>query len=297
MKRILKQNSIIWLCCLTVFLAGCTNVAITGRKQLNLVPDSLINSMALSEYNSFLKSPETKLSTDPEKTAMVQRVGVRIADAVERYMSQNFMSDRIAGYKWEFNLVESEEKNAWCMPGGKVVVYTGILKLTQDDAGLAVVMGHEIAHAIAKHGAERMSQALLVTAGGVALDVSMEDESSGKRQAFLAAYGLGTTVGLMLPYSRTHEKEADRLGLIFMAMAGYDPQTAVAFWERMAADKEGSQIPEFLSTHPADQTRIQNIKNYLYEAMPYYNKAIQQNPQWSSQESTQDTQKLGVYGL
>jgi predicted Zn-dependent protease len=220
-------------------------------------------------------------------------VGARIADAVERYMKENYMEDRIAGYKWEFNLVESKDKNAWAMPGGKVVVYTGILEVAQDDAGLAVVMGHEIAHAIAKHGSERMSQALLVTAGGVALESSMEDDSSGKREAFLTAYGLGTTVGLMLPYSRTHEKEADRLGLIFMAMAGYDPQTAVGFWERMAAEKEGAKMPEFLSTHPADETRIQNIKDYLYEAMPYYNRSLQKN----SEPSSQNPEKLGVYGL
>lgn len=290
MKRTHQQYLIVWMCFLSVFLAGCTDVAITGRKQLNLVPDSLINSMALSEYTAFLDSPETNLSTDPEKTAMVQRVGVRIADAVERYMNANGMSDRIAGYKWEFNLVESKDKNAWAMPGGKVVVYTGIMEVTQDDAGLAVVMGHEIAHAIAKHGSERMSQALLIAGGGIALDASMEDSKS--KTAFLTAYGLGTTVGVMLPYSRTHEKEADRLGLIFMAMAGYDPQAAVAFWQRMAESKDGAGVPEFLSTHPADQTRIENIQNYLYEAMPYYNRTLQNSGQSQGEPGT-----LGVYGL
>ena len=296
MKRTLQQHIVILACLLIMILTGCADVAITGRKQLNFVPDSVINSMALSEYNAFLKSPETELSTDPEKTAMVQRVGSKIADAVERYMNENYMNDRIAGYNWEFKLVESKEKNAWCMPGGKVVVYTGILELTQDDAGLAVVMGHEIAHAIAKHGAERMSQTLLVAAGGVAVDQSMKDESSAKRQAFLTAYSIGATVGLVLPYSRTHENEADRLGLIFMAMAGYNPEAAVGFWERMAADKEGTKMPEFLSTHPASETRVQNIKNCLYEAMPYYNRAIQQNSEQSSQPA-QESEKLGVYGL
>ena len=296
MKRNFQQKIVVLACLLMVFLAGCTDVAITGRKQLNLVPDSLINSMALSEYNAFLKSPETKLSEDVEKTAMVQRVGVRIADAVERYMKDNYMSDRIDGYKWEFNTVESEDKNAWAMPGGKVVVYTGILEIAQDDTGLAVVMGHEIAHAIAKHGSERMSQSLLVLAGGVALDQAMKDDSSGRRTAFMTAYGVGTTIGLMLPYSRTHENEADRLGLIFMAMAGYNPEAAVGFWERMAADKEGAQIPEFLSTHPAGETRIQNIKNNLYEAMPYYNRSMQESGQ-TSQQPAEDSEKLGVYGL
>ena len=291
MKRNI-QKIVVLACLLMVFLAGCTDVAITGRKQLNLVPDSYINSMALESYNKFLKDPENKLSTDVEKTAMVQRVGVRIADAVEKYMKDNYMSDKIAGYNWEFNTVDSNDKNAWAMPGGKVVVYTGILEIAQDDTGLAVVMGHEIAHAIAKHGSERMSQSLLVLAGGVALDQAMKDDSSGRRTAFMTAYGVGTTVGLMLPYSRTHENEADRLGLIFMAMAGYNPEAAVGFWERMAADKEGAQMPEFLSTHPAGATRIQNIKNNLYEAMPYYNKALQESGQ-----APQDSEKLGVYGL
>lgn len=290
MKRNCQQAVLVLMCFFTVLLAGCTDVAITGRRQLNLMPDSVINSMALSEYNSFLQSPETELSDDPEKTAMVKRVGERIASAVEQYMRENNMEDRIAGYEWEFNLVKSDEKNAWAMPGGKVVVYEGIMEVTQDEAGLAVVMGHEIAHAIAKHGSERMSQALLVAAGGVALEASMED--SDRKAAFLTAYGVGTTVGVMLPYSRTHEKEADRLGLIFMAMAGYDPEAAVDFWQRMAEQKEGGGVPEFLSTHPADQTRIENIKNYLHEAMPYYNRAIRQSTQ-----PAQEPEKLGVYGL
>ncbi|MHC5000366.1 MAG: M48 family metallopeptidase [Planctomycetota bacterium] len=250
------------LCVLMVFLAGCTTVPITGRSQFNTVPDSLINSMALQEYNTFLKSPENKLSTDPEKTAMVQRVGDRIADAVERYMNENGHADLIADYQWEFNLIDSDQKNAWAMPGGKVVVYTGILEVAQDDAGLAVVMGHEIAHAIARHGAERMTQGLTITLGGVALDKALEDEPSATRNIFLTSYGLGATIGVMLPYSRTHETEADRLGLIFMAMAGYAPEEAVGFWQRMAQSKDG--------THPADETRIRNIKADLYEARRYY---------------------------
>lgn len=296
MKRRFEHTFLISACLLTVFAAGCTDVAITGRKQLNLVPDSIINSMALSEYTAFLDSPETKLSSDSSNAAMVQRVGVRIADAVERYMNANGMSDRIAGYKWEFNLVESPDKNAWAMPGGKVVVYTGILEVTQDDAGLAVVMGHEIAHAIAKHGSERMSQGLLVTLGGIGLSQAMKDKPEATRNIFLSSYGVGASVGVLLPYSRTQESEADRLGLIFMAMAGYDPQTAVGFWERMAAGKDGAGVPEFLSTHPASETRIENIKNYLYEAMPYYNRAIQ-NSNGASQQSAPETKKLGLYGL
>ncbi|MHC5173499.1 MAG: M48 family metallopeptidase [Planctomycetota bacterium] len=225
------------LCVLMVFLAGCTTVPITGRSQFNTVPDSLINSMALQEYNTFLKSPENKLSTDPEKTAMVQRVGDRIADAVERYMNENGHADLIADYQWEFNLIDSDQKNAWAMPGGKV---------------------------------ERMTQGLTITLGGVALDKALEDEPSATRNIFLTSYGLGATIGVMLPYSRTHETEADRLGLIFMAMAGYAPEEAVGFWQRMAQSKDGSAPPEFLSTHPADETRIRNIKADLYEARRYY---------------------------
>lgn len=265
-----QRRLLLTLCLLFVFLAGCTTVPITGRSQFNTVPDSLINSMAIQEYDTFLKSPENKLSTDAEKTAVVKRAGKRIADAVERYMTEHGLADQIADYQWEFNLIESDQKNAWAMPGGKVVIYTGILELTQDEAGLAVVMGHEIAHAVARHGAERMTQGLMITLGGVALDKALEDEPSATRNIFLTSYGLGATVGVMLPYSRMHETEADRLGLIFMAMAGYAPEEAVGFWQRMAASKDGSGPPAFLSTHPADETRIRDIKSSLYEARRYY---------------------------
>ena len=270
MKHRIRQSFLLSACLLLMIFLGCTTVPITGRSQFNTVPDSVINSMALQEYNTFLGSPENKLSTDPEKTAMVQRVGERIADAVELYMNEHDLADRIADYEWEFNLIESDQKNAWAMPGGKVVVYTGILEVAQDDAGLAVVMGHEIAHAIARHGSERMTQGLTIALGGVALDKALEDEPSATRNIFLTSYGVGTTVAIMLPYSRTHETEADRLGLIFMAMAGYAPEEAVGFWQRMAQSKDGSAPPEFLSTHPADETRIRNIKSDLYEARRYY---------------------------
>ncbi|OQY04864.1 MAG: peptidase M48 [Planctomycetales bacterium 4572_13] len=270
MKQPVRQTILLCLSTLLIFLAGCTTVPITGRSQFNTVPDSLINSMALQEYNSFLKSPENKISTDAEKTAMVQRVGGRIADAVQRYMNEHGLADQIADYEWEFNLIDSDQKNAWAMPGGKVVVYTGILETTQNEAGLAVVMAHEIAHAIARHGAERMTQGLAVTLGGVALNEAIKDEPSATRTIFLTSYGVGTTVAVMLPYSRMHETEADRLGLIFMAMAGYPPEEAVGFWQRMAQSKDGSAPPEFLSTHPADETRIMDIKRNLPEARRYY---------------------------
>jgi predicted Zn-dependent protease len=191
---------------------------------------------------------------------------------VERYFHEHNLSGRLKGYKWEFNLVEDKEINAWCMPGGKVVVYTGILPVAKDETGLAVVMGHEIAHAVAQHGDERMSQALLAEMGGMALSLALSQNPSQTNDLYLAAYGAGATVGVLLPYSRLQESEADRLGLIFMAMAGYDPRAAVDFWKRMAASKKGGAAPEFLSTHPADSKRINNIEKLIPEAMSYYSR-------------------------
>lgn len=247
----------------------CSTVPITGRSQLNLIPASEMNSMSFQQYSDFLKT--NKLSTNKKDDEMVKRVGQRIQKAVETYFAQNNLSKELEGYNWEFNLVESPEVNAWCMPGGKVVVYTGILPITKDETGLAVVMGHEIAHAVAQHGAERMSQGLLQQLGGVALSVAIKDKPETTQNLFMTAYGVGTTVGVMLPFSRTHESEADHLGLIFMSMAGYDPTVAVDFWRRMAS-QGGSKPPEFLSTHPSDETRIADIKKELPEALKYYKK-------------------------
>lgn len=276
MKVLLRWSLVVSTCASAFFFTGCETVPITGRSQLSLVPDSLVNSMALQEYKSFLSSPETKLSTDPQKAATVQRVGSRIADAVEKYMRDNYMEEQLEGYNWEFNVVESKDVNAWAMPGGKVVVYTGLMELADTDAQLAAVMGHEIAHAVAKHGNERMSQGLLVTTGGLALSQAMKDRPSQTRELLLTSYGIGASVGVLLPYSRTHETEADRLGLIFMAMAGYDPHEALTFWKEMAAKGGGAKVPEFLSTHPADATRIQNIEGFMSEAMEYYNPGVSQ---------------------
>ncbi|NWF51278.1 MAG: M48 family metallopeptidase [Ignavibacteriaceae bacterium] len=252
-----------------LFFYHCSTVPITGRSQLNLIPDSEINAMSFQQYDEFIK--QNKLSGNKNDLEMVKRVGKNIQTAVETYFAQNNLSKELEGYQWEFNVVESDEVNAWCMPGGKVVVYTGILPLTKDETGLAVVMGHEIAHAIAQHGNERMSQGLLQQLGGVALSVALQNEPQQTQELFLTAYGIGTTLGVILPYSRTHESEADRLGLIFMAMAGYDPNVAVEFWQRMAA-QGGAKPPEFLSTHPSDETRIADIKNELPEALKYYKK-------------------------
>lgn len=266
--KLLKIFVPIIILALTVYY--CSTVPITGRSQLSLVSASEMNAMSFAQYGEFLK--ENKLSSNKSDVEMVRRVGMNIQKAVETYFAQNNLSQELQGYAWEFNVVESEEVNAWCMPGGKVVVYTGILPITQNETGLAVVMGHEIAHAVAQHGAERMSQGLLQQLGGVALSVALANEPAETQNLFYTAYGVGTTVGIMLPFSRTHESEADRLGLVFMAMAGYDPNAAVDFWTRMSQNKGGGAPPEFLSTHPSDQTRIADIKKNLPEAMSYYKK-------------------------
>lgn len=265
--KLIKLFLPLLLIILTVYY--CNTVPITGRKQFNLIPGATINSLSFQQYDEFLKT--NRLSSDAQATAMVKRVGERIQNAVERYFAEKNWSKQLEGYRWEFNLFESEEVNAWCMPGGKVAVYTGILPITRDETGLAVVMGHEIAHAIAQHGSERMTQGLLQQLGGLALEVALENEPAATRALFLTAYGIGSTIGVILPYSRTHESEADRLGLIFMAMAGYDPNAAIDFWQRMA-DLNKAKVPEFLSTHPSDQTRISKIREYLPEAMNYYNR-------------------------
>ena len=248
---------------------SCSTVPITGRRQLSLVPESELMSMSLTQYDAFLK--ENKLSTNKEETAMVKRAGAKISAAVESYFQQKGWSSQLDGFQWEFNLVEDESVNAWCMPGGKVVFYSGIMPLCQNETGIAVVMGHEIAHAVAKHGSERMSQQMGVQFGAAALSVLLSEKPQETQNLFLSVYGVGTTVGLALPYSRQHEYEADRLGLIFMAMAGYDPSAAVDFWTRMAS-LGGQKPPEFLSTHPSDDSRIKNLQKVLPEAMGYYKK-------------------------
>ncbi|MBN1900633.1 M48 family metallopeptidase [Candidatus Sumerlaeota bacterium] len=253
-----------------LLLSACSTVPISGRRQINLISSNEINSMSFTSYKEFLGSHQ--LSADAENAAMVKKTGRNIQLAVEKYFVDNDMSDRLDGYEWEFNLLEEDTINAWCMPGGKVVVYSGILPLTRDETGLAVVLGHEIAHAVANHGNERMSQGLMVEMGGAALSQALEEQPEATRSLFLTSFGLGAQVGVVLPYSRLHENEADHLGLIFMAMAGYDPREAVDFWKRMAAGKSGA-TPEFLSTHPSDQKRIDNIKSLMPEALKYYKKS------------------------
>jgi predicted Zn-dependent protease len=252
------------------FIVSCAKVPITGRKQLHLLPESQMAAMALTEYRNFLS--QNKLSADANNTAMVKRIGDRMSKAVTTYLQSHNYGKRVAGYNWEFNLVEDKNINAWCMPGGKVVVYTGLLPVTQNETGLAVVMGHEIAHAIAQHGNERMSQGLALYMGGVALGVATSSKTDTTRMIFNTAYGVSASLG-ELAFSRNHESEADKLGLVFMALSGYSPSEAIPFWNRMASMSGSSIVPFFLRTHPTDDKRIRDIQAFLPEAMKYYVKA------------------------
>ncbi len=260
----------LFLVFVALFSYQCATVPVTGRKQLSLVSNSELMQMSFDNYKAVLDT--SKLSTNKKQVEMLRRVGHRIQKAVEDYMAQNGWSAQLEGYAWEFNLIDEDIVNAWCMPGGKVVFYTGIMPICKDETGVAVVMGHEVAHAVANHGAERMSQGLLQQMGGVALDVALANKPAETRVLFGTAFGVASNLGFMLPYSRLHESEADKMGLIFMAMAGYNPQAAPEFWERMAASSKGAQPPEFMSTHPSHETRIKNLKAQIPEAMKYYKK-------------------------
>jgi len=263
----MKKYLSILLTGILFFLSGCGSVPVTGRKQMLLVSDQEVLTLSLQQYDEFIKS--APLSTDKANTALVQKVGRNIANAVETYMKQNGYEAEIENYKWEFHLVKSSDVNAFCMPGGKIVVYEGILPVTRDETGLAVVLGHEVAHAVARHSNERISQQMLQQYGNAALGMALERKSAAIQSIASAAYGLGTEYGVVLPFSRKQELEADKLGLIFMAMAGYDPAQAEAFWTRMAQVSGGS-VAEFASTHPSDNTRIKEIRAALPEAMKYY---------------------------
>jgi len=254
------------VCVLLVAVAACSTVPISGRRSLTLIPESQLQSLALSSYREFLA--EADLSTNSQYIARVENVGEGLAHATEGYLRSRGLST--AGLAWEFNVIDNEALNAWVMPGGKVVVYEGIVELAETDAELATVMSHEIAHVIAQHGNERMSQQLLAETGSTALSVALSNRPSATQNLFKAAYGAGAQVGLLLPYSRLHESEADRIGLTLMALAGYDPRAAVDFWRKMAEASEGQRSPEFLSTHPAPGSRIENIQQHMPEALDIY---------------------------
>jgi predicted Zn-dependent protease len=261
-----------WILFLVVLVltASCVRNLVTGRKQLSLVSESQLQAMALNQYSEFLSEHKVLDPATNDNAAMVTRVGNRISKAVTQYYTNQGKPQILEGYNWEFSTIDDKDVvNAWCMPGGKVAVYTGLLKVTQNETALAIVMGHEIAHAVAKHGSERMSQALMQQLGGMALDVALTKEPEQTRNLFLLSYGIGSQLGAMLPWSRQQETEADKFGLIFSAMAGYDPREAIPFWERMSA-AGGDKPPEFLSTHPSDETRIKKLKELMPEALKYY---------------------------
>lgn len=251
-----------------VVLAACSKVPITGRRQLNLVPESQIMGLSLTEYNNFLQQTPPLPASDA-RVQKVRTIGNALAASAKRYLDDHKAGDRVAGFEWEFNVVDDATVNAWCMPGGKVVVYTGILPITLDDNGLALVMGHEIAHAIARHGNERMSQNMAVQGAGLTLEVMAAQKPGLTSDLFLQSFGIGSQLG-MLAYSRNHETEADKMGLVFMAMAGYDPRVAPAFWKRMSEAGGGQKPPELLSTHPSDEKRISDLEAYMPEALKYY---------------------------
>ncbi len=273
MKKYFKLNgayTFVLALVVVMVIQACATVPLTGRRQLSLVDESAIQQEAVLAYQQFLGDPSTKVVRGNAQAEMVQRVGKRIAQAVTKFLNEGDYANQY-NFQWEFNLIDDNQINAWCMPGGKVAVYAGILPVTRTEAGLATVMGHEIAHAIAKHSAERMSQTIAAQLGGVAVDVATAERSSTTRAVLNTAYGLGGQLAL-LSYSRNQETEADRLGLVFMALAGYDPSEAIGFWERMmeAKSASGGAPPEFLSTHPSDVRRINNIKKLLPEAQSYY---------------------------
>lgn len=264
------MKKIISLSIVALFLISCSTVPITGRKRINLVSDAQILPASFAQYEGFLK--ENKLSSKSQNTREVQDVGIKISRAVDRFMRANDMVSEANSYRWEFNLIEDQTVNAWCMPGGKVVFYEGILPICANTDGVAAVMGHEVAHAFAKHGQERMSSGMLQQLGGVAVAVGTANKDPKASQIWNTAFGLGSTLGL-LAFSRTHETEADKLGMVFMIMAGYQPEEAVNVWIRMSQRASSGQAPpEFLSTHPSNETRIVNLKKYLPQAIAHAKK-------------------------
>lgn len=268
----IKRITIVLLA--AILIVACSKNALTGKSQFTLLPEAELQSMAMQEYTTFLSTNKVVAVNNNKDAAMVQRVGQRIIKSVQDYYTEKAMADQLNGFKWEVNLVDDKTVNAWCMPGGKIVVYTGILPVTQNEAALAAVMGHEVSHALLQHGNQRMSQGLVQQLGGVALQVALANKPQETQTLFNTAYGVGTTVGVMLPFSRKHELQADKYGLIWTAMSGYNPQEAIGLWERMEKLSAGQKPPEFLSTHPSEGKRIEQIKELLPEVMQYYKPVV-----------------------
>jgi len=265
MKRIMTFFTV------SLLMVACSRNAITGRNQLKLYPESEIEAAATQQYRQFLSENKVVSPSANRDAEMVRRVGQRIANAITQYYTAKGLANELQGYQWEYNLVDSKEVNAWCMPGGKIVVYTGLLPITQNEAALAVVVGHEVTHAVAKHGNERMSQGMIQQLGGVALSTALSSQPTETQNLLMAAYGAGSEVGILLPFSRNQEYEADKLGLNYAALAGYNPQEAIPLWQRMeAAAQNSSRPPEFMSTHPSEGNRIKRLQEYMPEALKLY---------------------------
>ena len=252
---------------LAFFFSSCGVVPLTGRRQILLVSDQEVLSSSLTQYKEYMQTAPK--SSSARWSAMVTRVGQKIADATGRYLRANGLADEVKNFAWEFNLVKDDQVNAFCMPGGKIVVYEGLMNLVSSDDELAVVLGHEVAHAVAKHSNERMSQQVLAQYGAQVLSRSLSEKSLAVQKLAGTVYGIGAQVGVMLPFSRKHESEADYMGLILMKMAGYDPDVAVTFWQKMSAGSAGT-VPALLSTHPSDAQRIKDIQKALPEVKAKY---------------------------
>lgn len=258
------------LCLMTGMIVSCSKNALTGKSQFTLLPESQLQEMASQEYVQFLSSNKVVAASANKDAEMVRRVGQRITSAVESYYQQQGITDKLEGFKWEYNLVNDPAVNAWCMPGGKIVVYTGLLPITQNEAALAAVMGHEVCHALLQHGNQRMSTGMAQQGLGAALSVALANKPAATQNLFMTAYGVGSNVFGILPFSRKHELEADRYGLIFTAKAGYNPREAIALWDRMEKAANGQKPPEFLSTHPSEGRRKEQLEKYMPEALKYY---------------------------
>lgn len=257
----MKTSKILALLMIGLLLSACQTNPFTGKKNLALVPNSQLFPLSFEQYNQVLG--ESQVITGTKEANMVKSIGEKIAHAAEVYLAAEGQSDYLKDYKWEYHLINSDQVNAWCMPGGKIAVYTGILPVTKTEAGLAVVMGHEVSHALLNHGQQKMSQDQISQLLGMAGTAAFKTEQA--KQIFAQAYGVGSTLGVALPYSRKYENEADELGLILMAMAGYDPAAGVELWQRMS-ELGGQAPPEFLSTHPSNQSRINNISRQVENA-------------------------------
>ena len=265
--KVMRKAIVVACLAALMMLAACATVPITGRRQLSLLSQAELVGMAAQDYEQFVS--ESTVSRDPMARRKVATVGERVSRATSEFLRDNGMDYELSLYSWEFELIEDDAANAFCMPGGKIVVFTGLLPVAETDEGLAVVVAHEVAHAIANHGGERMSQLLLAQLGGMALSKALEEKPEETRDLAMLAYGVGSQVAVLLPYSRQHESEADRIGLVLMAKAGYDPREALSFWQRMAESSEG-EPPEFLSTHPSHSTRIEDIRRHMPEALAAY---------------------------